>query len=131
MIAMIGGGQPVRLDANGTPQIGAGYDIEKFGERYIPIYYPGTTDPQAASPVIVHPGSDFTGVNFIIPRGTPRKVRGIAVDAAIGQPVRTAAVTLVSRAASTIGSLAARPASEGVFEFQSVFPPPGEVTLAS
>jgi len=122
MASFLAGGQPVRFHADGVPQIGAGYEIEKLGERYVPVYYPGTTDLQAASSVIVQPGSDFNGVNFTISRSTPRKVRGIAVDGATGQTVRMASVTLVSRTASTLAAVAAPGRSDGTFEFQSVFP---------
>jgi hypothetical protein len=122
MLMFSGGGLPMRLDANGVPQTGAGYGIERLGEHYVPVYYPGTVDPQAASPVIVQPGSDFNGVNFTVPRSMPRKVRGIAIDAATGQPVRAPSVTLIPRAASTIAALGARPTADGMFEFPSVFP---------
>jgi Carboxypeptidase regulatory-like domain len=122
MVSFLAGSQPVRFDADGVPQIGAGYEIERLGERYVPVYYPGTTDPQAASSVVIQPGSEFNGVNFTIPRSTPRKVRGIAIDAATGQTVRMASVTLVSRTASTLAAVAAPGRSDGTFEFQSVFP---------
>jgi Carboxypeptidase regulatory-like domain len=124
MLSFLAGGQPLRLDADGVPQIGAGYEIEKLGDRYVPVYYPGTADLEAASALVVQPGSDFNGVNFTIPRTTPRKVRGIAVDGATGQTVRMASVTLVSRTASTVAAVAARGrgTSDGTFEFQSVFP---------
>jgi len=122
MVSFLAGSQPVRFDADGVPQIGAGYEIERLGERYVPVYYPGTTDPQAASSVVIQPGSEFNGMNFTIPRSTPRKVRGIAIEGATGQTVRMASVTLVSRTASTLAAVAAPGRSDGTFEFQSVFP---------
>ena len=119
---MVIGGTPIRLDADGIPQSGAGYPMDKLGERYVPVYFPGTTDPEAASPVIVQPGTDFNGVHFTLPRTTPRKVRAIAIDAAIGQPARMASVTMVPRGTSSIAASLARPASDGAVEFDSVFP---------
>jgi hypothetical protein len=112
----------MRLDADGGNPIAPGYAVDKLGTRYLPVYYPGTTDPQAASPVNVQPGSDFNGVYFALQRVTPRKVRAIAIDAALGKPARTPSVTLVPRGTSSITVSAARPASDGVAEFESVFP---------
>src|SRR4029450_8408734 len=48
MLSFLAGGQPLRLDADGVPQIGAGYEIEKLGDRYVPVYYPGTADLHGA-----------------------------------------------------------------------------------
>src|ERR1041385_1242532 len=61
-------------------------------ETYAPVYYPGTTDAQAATQVKVRPGGDLGGIDFTLVRVIPRKIRGVVVDAATGQPVKSANV---------------------------------------
>jgi hypothetical protein len=88
----------------------------------VPVYYPGTADPQAAAPVEVRPGTDLGGVDFTLARVAMRKVRGIVVDGTPGQPATSAAVMLVPRNASVTGPLPGRPSSDGTFEIPGVLP---------
>jgi hypothetical protein len=69
-------------------------------EIYAPIYYPGTSDARTATPLELRPGVDLSGIDFSLSRVIPRKVRGIVVDGATGQPVRAASVILVPRTMS-------------------------------
>jgi len=62
----------------------------------VPVYFPGTSDPQFATAIEVRPGADARGIDFRLSRVTTRKVRGTAIDGATGQPAGTGSVTLMS-----------------------------------
>jgi hypothetical protein len=99
------------------------------GEAYATVYYPGTPDSQAATPLEVRPGAEFGGVDFTLAPEKQRKVRGVVVDGATGQLVNSAMVALVPRGDSITGALNARPSSDGTFQIDSAFP--GSYTLAA
>lgn len=119
---MLEGQRLMRTESEGRTPTGFGTGIEKLGEKYVPLYYPGTADVQAATPLEVRPGADFGGVDFSLTRVSQRKVRGVVIDGATGQTVRGAAVTLVPRIASIAGQTFGRPSSDGTFEIHGVLP---------
>jgi len=95
--------------------------IAKAGEAYTPAYYPAAQDPRSATRVEVRPGADLGGLDFTLTRVATRKVRGVVIDGATGQPPRTASVMLVPRSGSA-GPPPLRGAANGAFEFQNVHP---------
>jgi hypothetical protein len=125
MSVMSGGAAPraMRADSSTGRILTDGQsEAEKLGEADVPVYYPGTTDPQAAVPVEARPGADIGGVDFSLARVKTRKVSGIVVDGVSGQPVTSAAVTLVPRYPSIAGSYFSRRPAGGGFEIQGVLP---------
>ncbi len=55
-------------------------------DRYVPVYFPGTTSEKSATRIEVRAGSDFGGVNFIVGPVRARHVRGFVIDASTGRP---------------------------------------------
>jgi len=90
------------------------------GEAYVPVYYPGTADPQSASRVDVRPGADVRGIDFILTGVTTRKVRGTVINGATGLPADVANVQLVPR--SNIGNTFSGVLDRGKFEISGVLP---------
>jgi protocatechuate 3,4-dioxygenase beta subunit len=72
---------------------------ELVEEMYLPTYYPGTTDPQAAAPVAVAAGTTVGGVDLSTDIGLvlPHHIRGRIIDRATGQPVAQTTVSVVPR----------------------------------
>jgi Carboxypeptidase regulatory-like domain len=93
---------------------------QKPGEAYVPVYYPGTADPQSASRVEVRPGADMRGIDFILAGVTTRKVRGTVIDSVTGLPADVANVQLVPR--SDIGNTFRGSLDRGKFEIPGVLP---------
>ncbi len=93
---------------------------------YATFYYPGTTDPAQAQPIVVGPGEVREGLTFRIGYVTVARVAGIA-QRPDGSPAANATVTMRHRElkASLEGSdRSARTDAAGRFTFQSV--PPGD-----
>jgi len=92
------------------------------GEIYAPIYYPGTPDARTATELELRPGVDLSGIDFSLARVIPRKVRGIVVDGATGQPIKAGSLLLVPRNLSMTGLVPSRPTGDGTFEIEDVYP---------
>jgi protocatechuate 3,4-dioxygenase beta subunit len=88
---------------------------------YAPVYYPGTTDPQAASAVDVGAGADIGGMDFVLVRAVTRRVRVSVIDSATGLPAPNPQVTLVPRNGSGPGGFFV-PGDGGILEAQGVLP---------
>ena len=86
-----------RSTRNGLLIDAASTNLAKPGEAYVPVYYPGTADPQSASRIDVRPGADVRGIDFILAGVTTRKVRGTVFNGVTGQPADIANVQLVPR----------------------------------
>lgn len=54
--------------------------MEADGTLYAPVYFPGTSDPQAAAGVALTPGADYSGVDFTLSASTARRVRVTVID---------------------------------------------------
>jgi hypothetical protein len=93
---------------------------QRPGEAYVPVYYPGTADPQSASRVDVRPGADIRGIDFILAGVTTRKVRGTVINGATGLPADVATVQLVPR--SNIGNTFQGFMDRRKFEISGVLP---------
>jgi Carboxypeptidase regulatory-like domain len=114
------GAKRISLDSNGVITDPSTSGAQKPGEAYVPVYYPGTADPQSASRVEVRPGADVRGIDFILARVTTRKVRGTVINVATGQPADVANVQLVPR--SGIGNTFTGFLDHGKFEVSGVLP---------
>jgi hypothetical protein len=117
-----GGGhlQGFVLDSRGVPTEDRGGAIEKLGEAYVPIYYPGVPDEQDAQLIDLGPGAEVRE-DFGLSRATARKVRGVVIDAATGQPTNSASVVLISPGGLR-GQFPLIPSSDGTFEISDVLP---------
>jgi hypothetical protein len=95
---------------------------DKLGEAYVPVYYPGTTDPQSATRVEVRPGADIRGIDFSLLRVSTRKVRGTVIDSTTGLPASQGSVQLLPRDEVTSETPAGGPGDNGRFEISGVLP---------
>lgn len=96
------------------------------GEPYLPVYFPGATDPDAAAPIDLLPGVYYSGVDLTVIEKEALRIRGRIVNESAGPP---AAVFLTlsprGRRTAVAGSSAPRKvpvASDGTFELGGVAP---------
>ena len=95
----------------------------KSDRALVPVYYPGTPDPQFATTVEVRSGADVRGIDFRLTRVATRKVRGTLMDSLTGQPSASGSVSLIPRNPSDARFANHSSHSEnGTFEFTSVRP---------
>jgi hypothetical protein len=89
----------------------------------IPVYYPGTTDVTAASPVDLRAGGNVGGINLTVVEMRPVRVRGQVLSS--GRPAAGAQVSIYQRSSNT-GALTIRnvPVNNetGSFEFRNIAP---------
>jgi hypothetical protein len=96
---------------------------DKFGEAYVPVYYPGTTDSQSATRLEVRPGADVRGIDFSLSRVSTRKVRGTVVDSTTGLPVSEGSIQLIPRGEGGASlTSAVSPGDDGRFEISGALP---------
>jgi hypothetical protein len=82
-------------DASREPLL-LGVAANRATERYMPVYFSGTTDEYAASPIDLAAGADQNGVDFIIEPVRMQHVRGRVVYESSGEPATSAHVQWVS-----------------------------------
>ena len=54
-------------------------------DRYVPVYFPGTTDDQAASAIDLRAGADVGAIDVTVMPVRERHVRGVVINGATGQ----------------------------------------------
>ena len=107
-------------------------------EGYVPVYYPGTTDPQSAAPISLPPGIVFSGVDLTVAAVRTLRVQGQVINGVTGQPAQNANVLLlpVQRpngaggfrgGIRNPGNLRSRINDQGTFEIRGVAPGSYEV----
>jgi 5-hydroxyisourate hydrolase-like protein (transthyretin family) len=121
----------------GGPPVVRADDPGQSLEGYIPVYYPGTIDPQSAAPIKLASGALFTGVDLTVMSVRTLRVQGQVVNGATGQPATNANVMLipVQRTAGggfrggirNPGNLRTQINNQGTFEIRGV--PPGSYEL--
>ena len=88
-----------------------------------PVYYPGTTDVTAASPVDLRAGGNVGGINLTVVETRPVRIRGQVLNS--GRPAAGAQVSIYQRSSNT-GALTIRnvPVNNetGAFEFRNIAP---------
>jgi hypothetical protein len=108
-------------------------------ERYMPVYFAGGTDEQAAAAIDVAPGGEQDGIDFTIEPVPLQRVRGRVVYESNGEPAMSARVQWISSSgasAPTGENFLLGPRADGVpveccdgtFELGL---PPGEYTLVA
>ncbi|HEY1660048.1 MAG TPA: carboxypeptidase-like regulatory domain-containing protein [Candidatus Sulfotelmatobacter sp.] len=97
------------------------------GLLYVPIFYPGVTDPSRTQPVDLHPGDEATGIDLNFVSMHSVRVSGRVLNAN-SQPEKGAQVSLVGGSGSfTFTAGQASSDAKGAFEIRAV--PPGSYTL--
>jgi len=105
-------------------------------ETYVPVYYPGTTDAQAAAPINLPPGIVFSGVDMTVAAVRTLKVAGQVINGVTGQPAQNAQIALIPLAAGNgrggirnPGNFRSRINNGGTFEIRGV--PPGSYEVVA
>jgi len=96
---------------------------EIVDEIYLPVYYPGTPDPQSAASIAVPAGATVGGVDVTPEIGLVRShhIRGQIIDATTGQPAARASISAVPRSDDPYFTIpAARSDAQGVFDLAGV-----------
>jgi hypothetical protein len=103
---------------------------EKSGEAYVPLYYPGTSDPARSVALTVREGEQLAGIDMHIAPVRTFHVKGRVLDGRTALPAKGSRVTLVGDQGKLTFS-PDQPAVEatGSFEFGSI--PPGSYLLAA
>ena len=86
---------------------------EKAGITYVPTFYGDTTDPGAAVPISVQPGSETQNVDINVRPVRAVRVRGQLVNQASGQAAQGAYVALQPRTAASGSEVEARFLAQG------------------
>jgi protocatechuate 3,4-dioxygenase beta subunit len=87
-------------DASRQPLL-LGVAANRATERYMPVYFPGTTDESTASPIDLTAGADRDGVDFVVEPVPMHRVRGRVVYESNGEPATSAHVQWVSSTGAT------------------------------
>ena len=98
-------------------------------QTYLPVYYPGTTDVTAASPVDLRAGGNIGGVNLMVVEARPVRIRGQVLN---GGRAAAGAQVMIYQRSNISGNLTIRSTTvtdAGTFEFRSVAP--GSYELAA
>jgi len=95
------------------------------GLQFLPAYYPGTPDPQAATAIEVRAGDSFLQADMTVTLSKTRRVRGRILNRGTGEVPRGLAIFLVSRvpdssAGNALRAVTATP--EGSYEIPAVLP---------
>ena len=95
-------------------------------EAHVPIYFPGTPDPERASVVDVKPGSDIRNIDIqadaLITRRVRGRITGVPSVNANGQPVNPQ-VGMLPLTSSFVTGIANAPVdASGAFDIQRVVP---------
>ena len=108
-------------------------------ERFVPVYFPNTTDEQAAAGIELAPAAEQIGMDFTLEPVTMQRVRGRVVYESNGEPAMSARVQWVSSTgasapATDLPMLGPRTTAtlveccDGTFELAV---PPGSYTLVA
>ena len=98
--------------------------------RYVPVYFPNTTDDEAAQPIDLRPGTNMGGIDILLAPLRTRRVRGVLIDAETGQPFKNTTpgyAYSIRTSPSTDGASTIVNPNTGAFDVQVV---PGQVVLS-
>ena len=108
-MTMGGGGGPKGFqrfsttgDNAGAPAMGLGPQRKvKATEKYVPVYYPNTSDEAAASTIEVAPGGEVQAIDFVVVPVPLHHIRGRVVYESNNEPAMSARVQWVTAAGSS------------------------------
>ena len=95
------------------------------GERFVPVYYPGTTDPSFAAAIGIEAGVDYGGIDLLAAEVQTVQVRGQVLNSVGNGPPRGVTVRLVPRQQILVGTQTLPTATvgpDGSFEFSGIVP---------
>lgn len=121
---MLNGGTPGGTIRIGGAVAAASGVVPGGGTAYLPVYFPGTTDPTAAAPIDLPAGINFTGVDLLVVETRTVHVRGRLVSAS-GEMPSGSQVMLVTRQGLVLGGVTQRNTNvtpDGSFDFQNIAP---------
>ena len=107
------------------------FAVLKADQGYVPIYYPGVSDPGRAVPITVRAGDEFSSADITLATAQTVTLRGHVISSTSGGPALHALLYLVSQGTDTSAnqvvsqSLVTDP--QGGFELRGVAP--GAYTL--
>ena len=102
------------------------------GETYLPVFYPGTSDPAAANPIELGPGATVDSVDFTVNEVRAVRIRGKVTNIPSGQSAGEASVILMSLVTGYrfwLQEQATKVSDSGSFEFRGI--PPGDYDLVA
>jgi protocatechuate 3,4-dioxygenase beta subunit len=89
---------------------------------YVPMFYPGTSTIDFATPTKVDTDASVAGIDFSLLPQPARRLRGTVLDPA-GNPARSAQLTIIRRSAAVqTDPVRANANADGTFAFNSVAP---------
>lgn len=91
-----------------------------FREAYPPVYYPGTSDPDDAVPLVLSPGQETSGIDLTIVSARAVRIRGRVVTPEPNAGGDNVDVTLVRRGGTALQNYGAQVGPDGTFEFSGV-----------
>jgi hypothetical protein len=97
-------------------------------DRYLPVYFPGTLDEEAASAIDLPSGREVGGVNIVVGPVRPRHVKGVIINGATGRPAEYGSITLSDRPELLSNSEPAVDRETGAFDLVMM---PGAHTLTA
>jgi hypothetical protein len=65
------------------------------GERFVPVYFPGTIDDQGAAVIELGSGADLGGVDIALAPVRAHHVRGVVINGTTGQVAQYAGLTVI------------------------------------
>jgi hypothetical protein len=91
-------------------------------EAWVPMYFPGTANEEAASVIDLAAGANVRGIDLVIAPIKPRRIRGTVVDA-LGQPAPNAQIfrSLNSPPSNAFSTEMVDPV-RGIFDIRGVVP---------
>jgi protocatechuate 3,4-dioxygenase beta subunit len=103
------------------------------GERYAPVYFPGTTDPAGAAMIRIGPGASYPGVDMLVEENATATIRGRVVLGGGGVLPGGISVRLTPRHSVVVDgepSPTARVDQNGEFQFDQVLPGAYDLTAS-
>jgi len=102
------------------------------GETYLPVFFPGTTDPSAANPIDLHAGATLNAIDFTVNGVRAAHVRGKVTNIPTAQNASDVSVILMSEITGYsfwLKEQSTTVSDSGAFEFRGV--PPGSYQLVA
>lgn len=97
---------------------------EVVEEVYVPVYYPGTVEMQAATPIVVPPAGTVGGIDISVGVGLlpARHIRGRLIDGSNGQPISAGVLAIPRAIEPTPNVPSATSDRNGVFDIAGALP---------
>ena len=99
------------------------FENSRSQQGYLPIYYPGGTDPSRAAPINLRGGDEFSGVDISLQTTHTVTVKGRVLNAGCGDSLQGLVVVLQNAAPNGLPMTSGFAAvDQGAFELHNVLP---------